>query len=123
MKRDVDLQRLILLFIEKHCPPQGGLNKSVEIANYEEVVINAHLELLIEDRLVDGKVLKGLGPEGSQVMVLRLTTLGHDAIDAARNDTLWQKAKKKVADSGVAITLSTVVALLKLEAKKHLHLP
>jgi hypothetical protein len=57
MKRDVDLQRLILLFIEQHTPPQGGLEKPVEISGYDKPTINAHLELLIESRLVDGRVI------------------------------------------------------------------
>jgi hypothetical protein len=122
MKRDVDLQRLILLFLEEHIPPRGGLDRRVEIPEYDRATVNAHLELLIESGFVDGRISKGLGPAGMDIVVIKLTSSGHDAIAAARNDTSWQKAKKTATEGGVSLTLGVLVEILKAEARKHLGL-
>jgi hypothetical protein len=122
MKRDVDLSRAILAFIEEHSPAQGGLDKPLEIEGYDRPTVLAHAQLLIDDGLVDGKVLEALaGPV--DVVIRRLTSSGHDAIAAAKNDTAWQKAKKLATERGIPLTLSVLVQIVKAEARKHLGLP
>jgi Hypothetical protein (DUF2513) len=122
MKRDVDLQRSILLFVEGHSPPHGGLDKPLAISGYDRETVFAHAELLIEDGLIDGRVLRGM-VGFVDVHVLKLTSAGHDAIAAAKDDTRWQKAKKTLIEKGVSVTFSVLVELLKLEARKHAGLP
>ena len=122
MKRDVDLQRLILAFIEEHSPPQGGLDRSLEIEGYDQATVLAHAQLLIEDGYVDGKVLETVfGPVN--VAIRKLTNRGHEAIAATKNDTAWQKAKKTAVDKGASLTLGVLVEIAKLEIRKHLRLP
>jgi len=58
MKRDVDLQRAILAFVEDHSPPQGGLDKRLEIEGYDRPTVLAHAELLIDEGLLDGQALR-----------------------------------------------------------------
>jgi Hypothetical protein (DUF2513) len=48
MKRDLDLERAILLYVEEHALPQGGLQNKVKIAGYNQPTIFAHIELLAE---------------------------------------------------------------------------
>jgi len=121
MKRDADLSRQILLFIEQYTPPQGGLDRPVEISGYDRPTVLAHTALLIEDGLVDGKVIEAMTGI-IEVVVWKLTSAGHDAIDAARNDTAWQKAKKSVSERGVSVTFGLLVEVLKAEARKHIGL-
>jgi hypothetical protein len=78
MKRDVDLSRAILRFVEEHAPPQGGVQKPLEIEGYDRPTILAHAELLIEDGLLDGRVSKGLGGPVN-IVIIKLTSRGHDA--------------------------------------------
>jgi hypothetical protein len=121
MKREPDLLRLILLFIEEHVPPPGGLNEPLAIADYDRATVMAHAELLIDDGLVDGKIMKGTGGI-QELMIMRLTSAGHDAIAAIRNDTMWQKAKKAGVEKGASLTFGLLVEFLKAEGRKHLGL-
>jgi len=120
MKRDADLMRSILLYIEEHAPPQGGLNQPIEIVGYDQATVTAHTELLIEDGLVDGRVLDGF--EFKEVMVIKLTSAGHDAIEAAKNSDAWHKAKTVAKEKGISLTFGILVELVKAEARKHLGL-
>lgn len=119
MKRDVDLSRAILAFVEEHSPPQGGLRQRLAIEGYDYLTVAAHAELLIDEGLIDGQVLKTLGG-GMDVMIIRLTHLGHDALAAIRNDTVWQKAKKSALEHAVPLTVSALVELVKAEFRTRL---
>jgi hypothetical protein len=92
MKRDVDLSRAILRFVEEHAPPQGGVQKPLEIEGYDRPTILAHAELLIEDGLLDGRVSKGLGGPVN-IVIIKLTwpssspTSGTTSITRTSSDT------------------------------------
>jgi hypothetical protein len=121
VKRDVDLSRAILRFVEEHAPPQGGLGKPLEVEGYDRPTVLAHAELLIEDGLVDGRVSKGLGGPVN-VVIIKLTSRGHDALQAIENDSLWHKVKKMGTEKGVSLTLDLAVALAKSFGRQHLGL-
>lgn len=116
MKRYVDLSRAILAFVEEHNPPQGGLNQRLAIEGYDYLTVAAHAELLIDEGLIDGQVLNTLGGR-LDVVVIRLTHLGHDALAAIKNDTVWQKVKKSALEHAVPLTISTLVELVKAELR------
>jgi hypothetical protein len=124
MKRDLDLSRAILKFVEEHCSASGGLDKRIEIDGYDRDTVYAHTELLIEDGYIDGQMMRA-GPNNSpmEVVIRKLTNRGHDAIAIAASDTLWNKAKKAAVDKGVPLTFSAIIQILKLEASKHLGIP
>jgi len=121
MKRDVDLSRAILAFVEEHCPPEGGLKERLEFEGYDYATIVAHAELLIEEHLLDGRVIKGLGAP-PHVFVIKLTSSGHDALAAIRDDTVWQRAKKSALEHAVPLTVGALVALIKAELRARLGL-
>jgi hypothetical protein len=65
-----------------------------------------------EAGLIDARFL----PNSAEFHVLGLTYAGHEFLDAARNDTLWVKAKEIVIKNtgtltveGVKIALSTLI--------------
>jgi hypothetical protein len=122
MKRNLDLSRSILAFVEEQTPPQGGLDKPLQFEGYDRPTVLAHAELLIEEGLLHGKVLKA-GPGIVEVMIFRLSPQGHDAVAATRSDTLWQMAKERVAERGGALTFSVVVEFALAEARRQLGLP
>lgn len=122
MKRDVDLSRSILLYVEEYSPPQGGLDKPLEIEGYDHPTVLAHAELLIEDGLLDGRAVKST--QGlDDVHVIKLTARGHDAIAAARDNTAWNKAKKYAAEHSIPLTISALVEVIKAEIRKYIPLP
>jgi hypothetical protein len=88
MKRDVDLSRAVLRFVEEHAPPQGGVQTPLEIEGYDHPTVLAHAELLIEDGLIDGRVVKALGgPVNRSRSTGRLVPTTALADFAARADT------------------------------------
>jgi Hypothetical protein (DUF2513) len=118
MKREPDLSRSILLFVEEHAPASGGLDRELAIDGYDRATVYAHAQLLIDDGYIDGKVLEGLGGI-FHIMIYRLTSSGHDAIEAMRNDTLWGRAKKTVLEKSIPFTLTALLQVLKAEAHNH----
>ncbi len=92
MKRDLDLIRTILLQVEekdRRFSPEEVEGHSLEKVDY-------HLVLLLEAGLIGGSKFSN-GFVSSSVLVTQLTWSGHDFLDAARNKSIWEKAKKYVA--------------------------
>jgi hypothetical protein len=119
MKRNLDLIRTILREIEKK--PDGSTYLKVSPPEGVEMsAFMAHLELLIDAGFIKGKV-------GEYALrnyeINRLTWQGHEFLDATRDETLWSKAKKKVAGEAMSWTTSLLLEYLKQEVRKRLGLP
>jgi|ERR1700677_3167259 hypothetical protein len=109
MKRDMDLIRTILLEVEESPSPEG-CRIEVPGRSRDELYYNA--QLAHEAGLIEARFLRG----STDFHVLRLTYAGHEFLDAARNDTLWVKAKEMVIKNtgtltieGLKIALSTLI--------------
>lgn len=100
MKRDMDLVRKILLAVEDN---EDG---NVDLGNieYGRDQIYLHVELMAERGLVDAFIAHGNDGPGHRILecrIWRLTWEGHDFLDMARRDEIWERAKKmclKVSD-------------------------
>ena len=86
-----------------------------------------HAGLLIDAGLVEGRTVQGNHGQIIGAVITRLTWAGHDFLDAARNDTVWNKAKEKMLKPGISWTFSMLAEFLKAEAhlqmQKHGILP
>lgn len=101
MKRDLDLLRDILLNVEsdgKH--PLHGNHTDEEIAD--------HAQQLLEEDLVEGQVVRNRQGIPSHATIIRLTSKGHDFLDATRNQSFWTKTKAYVTKNLPGWTLSLV---------------
>jgi hypothetical protein len=112
MKRDMDLIRQILNNAEARNfedgePPEPCHAQTVEEA-YQIVLMN-------DAGLVQADCVSEAGTPVSAV-IFRLTWAGHDFLDAARNDTIWNKAKETILKPGVSWTFSILTEWLKQEA-------
>lgn len=120
MKRDMDLARSILLAVEADDSPFGldGLETAIEGA--DEATVGYHIDLLIDAGLVVGDEVSGFGDKGQVFCSVRLTWTGHEFIDAARDDTRWNRAKTVAGRvGGVAVdVLAGVLSGLAVEALK-----
>jgi hypothetical protein len=116
MKRDMELIRTILNEIEEQTGPPT--NHKISIDGYDDAIIAAHIELLIEAGLIKGKVMRN--PAGVQgALVERLTWDGYEFVNVSR-DKNWKKAKELLLSHGVSITFDLLLEYLKAEARKHL---
>jgi DNA-binding transcriptional ArsR family regulator len=96
MKRDMELARLILMRIEAQ--ENFRDNISCEFEGYTEEQVQYHIMLLNEAGLVvaiDASSLQDICwiPQ-------RLTWQGHEFLESARDNTIWNKAKGIMAKTG-----------------------
>ena len=99
MKRDMDLIRKMLLAIEED--PHGFAPK-IEIQGYTREQIGYHAVLLGEAglaKIIDMTLEESKTPEA---IVERLTWAGHEFLDSARENRIWNQAKDKIAKIGGA---------------------
>ena len=111
MKRDMDLIRAILLKVEEQ-DAEGSA--TIEIPGYSREQVFCHAELAQEA----GFILASFRA-GYSVRVQRLTFAGHEFLDAARQDKLWEKAKQTVLHNAGTLTveaLKTALSMLMQQA-------
>jgi hypothetical protein len=114
MKRDMDLIREILLKVEE-LPYDGGFH-DVSIEGHTDDEISYHVLLLKEAGFIEAADLSTLG--GVCWKPMRLTYSGHEFLDAARSDTVWEKAKTAVVQSTGVLTLEGLKAMLPIVVKR-----
>jgi len=119
MKRDMDLVRKIMIAAED---AEGAPDLSSLIAEFGENVVRHHSYLINQAGLAEGICPGGgeLDWDGSPpiCVITGLTWAGHDFIVAARNDTLWAKAKAKAITVIGGMTIDALKAALTLAAKE-----
>lgn len=121
MKRDIELIRQILFAIEKleHGIPRGN----IEIEGYSEEEIGYHVYLMDDAGLIIGMDATSLSSLSPFMMPQNLTWAGHDFLDAARDDTVWNGVKKKIEAVSGAVTFELLTALLVQTTKGTLGIP
>ena len=93
MKRDMDLVRKILFAVEDS---EDG-NVDLDNIGYDRDQIYLHVELMEEHGLVDALIVPGSDGPGHRILecrIRRLTWEGHDFLDMARRDDIWEQAKR-----------------------------
>ena len=105
MKRDLELIRWILLSVERD-------DSILSHPQHTDAAILDHLELLVEAGLLRGEVDPPESGDGRGARIQRLSWAGHDFLDAAKNERLWERAKRTVAETGGSWTLEGLKALL-----------
>ena len=105
MKRDIDLIRSILLTVEsdgKLSLPSGHTDE--EIAD--------HAQQLIEEHLVEGVIVRNGQGIPCHATIIRITSKGHDFLDATRSPSIWMKTKGYVTKNlpGWTLTILKEVA-------------
>lgn len=119
MKRDLDLVRTMLNHV-KDTPPLKPFTR-IEVEGYDQPTIIEHLELLIEANLIKGQVRRHSG--GAAYTISRLTWDGQDFLDAAKNDSVWNRAKKAVIESSKSFTFGLLRRWLEYQAGQALGMP
>jgi len=112
MKRDMELIKKIVLAIES--APGGYPPNPLEIEGYTKDQIGYHSYLLVKDELAEGVDITTKESTGPEYYIRSLTPAGHEFAEAARDDKLWKKATKKVAEVGGDITVKLLSEMLTL---------
>jgi len=114
MRRDMDIIRLLLLQLE------GDEKAAEKLKGYDEPLVVYNAALLVDSGLVEGAVARGGDNEPFNVAMDHMTWAGHDFLDAARDETLWKKAKQNIMKPAASYTFEIVKEYLKAEIRKRL---
>lgn len=96
MKRDMDLARLILLRLEEQENYHDDISQEFE--GYTQEQVGYHIMLLHEAGLLFA--IDASGNQDLQWFPQRLTWQGHEFLDSARDNKIWNKAKEIMAKTG-----------------------
>lgn len=107
MKRDMNLIRKILLATEALA--YGKHREEFEIEGYDKDQVAYHTALLVEAKLVNAIDTGTL--DGGGYCVLSLTWEGHEFIDNARSDKIWNQVKEATLSVGGSISLAVASRL------------
>jgi hypothetical protein len=113
MKRDMDCLRALLLKIEEL--PSNGIWSGVEVEGYSPAQVAYHAHLAQDAKFI---VARFLLDEADVFMVERLTYAGHEFLDAAREDKLWNKAKETVLKNAGTLTVESLKIALSMLMQK-----
>lgn len=110
MKRDMDLVRSILLEVEAH--KHGSAPSNLTIDGYNDETIGFHVYLMGQADLLRVADITSRGDASPNAIPLNITWNGYEFLEAARNNTGWQNAKRKVIDSGIGFSIVVLKAVL-----------
>ncbi len=120
MKRDMDLIRKVLLETESNIHGFAP-RKLMEIDGYTQEEIGYHIYLLGEADLAKVINMTFDQSDSPSAQMLNLTWAGHEFLDSARDNTIWNQAKDKIGKIGGA-AIQVWIALLIEQGKKQLGL-
>ncbi|MBN8563971.1 MAG: DUF2513 domain-containing protein [Leptolyngbya sp. UWPOB_LEPTO1] len=113
MQRDMNLVRNILLKLEKQ--DTGYINGVVEglIEEYPRSLIIYHIHIMMQGQLVE------VVPQTNQASIIPvgfsevwITWQGHEFLDAARDETRWNKAMATVQQNSGSVTVGVLIQVL-----------
>jgi Hypothetical protein (DUF2513) len=108
MKRDMELVRKILLAVEEATTTDKPI--PIKLEGYDLRVISYHIQRLHEAGLIEALDASDLGT--SRWHATSLTWAGHEFLDTARNDTVWQRAMTSVNEKGGSVSLEVLKSIL-----------
>lgn len=112
MKRNWDTIRELLAKVEE-CTLPTDMVRLVNFPPERHAEIAYHMALLIEAGLVQGQVVKTIGPEVKDFFAQKLTWSGHELIDSIRSDTVWNKTKTFFVEKGVDMSIDLIKSVAK----------
>jgi len=121
MMRDMNLVREILKWASEQ--EESGFDGNPSFDEYTDDQVDYHVYIMWQAGLVEAIDVSTIGDTGHAAMLSGVTWAGHDFLDAAKDNTVWEKAKKKVLSSGASFTFDLLKDLLVLGAKGPLGLP
>lgn len=96
MKRDIELERKILLAIEEQYQAGNGSIFNVSVEGYSMPVIAEHCKLLYQQDLIGRYKATSANNQIFSFSVQNMTAAGYDYLELIRNDDVWEKTKKEV---------------------------
>lgn len=103
----MELVRKLLFLAEE----EGKDDKLYEEYGQEKVA--GHVAILLDAKLIDGMVEYDQVGRPFASVILRLTWAGHEFLDNARNDTVWNKVTSTIKNAATTASFEVLVEMLK----------
>lgn len=116
MMRDMDLVRSILLQVE-HAEGARECGE-LDFMGHSQDEVYYHIDMMRAHGLIDATVKREWGGSIIHASVTSLTWEGHDLLDSMRDDRVWSRAKKALAESVGSTTFDVVKSLCSSIATK-----
>lgn len=116
MKRDMDLIREIMLWLEENNRGEP------EIPERTSEEIGYHCHLLMQAGFIKAADSSCMDDELPQAIPLSVTWPGHEFIDSSRDKSIWKSVKEKAMTTTGGVGVAVLTELLKDEAKRRLGL-
>ena len=104
MRRDWSLIRKIMTAIEEM--PPGGVLRPDDFDAENTEIVSAHLALLIEGGLVDGRCRQA--GNAASCLAYRLTWDGHELLAGMRKRTVWNRVSGAIAERGLDLSYAAI---------------
>jgi hypothetical protein len=121
MKRDKNLIREILLAVEASELGWAPGPEEYQIEGYTDEQINYHALLIVDAGLAIGGDISEM-PSPAQGYISRLTWDGHEFLDVARDDSIWNQAQSIAKAKVGSVTMDMLKEILAELMKKTLGL-
>jgi Hypothetical protein (DUF2513) len=108
MRRDMDLIRKMVLFLEDH--PSGYAPSELQFEGYTRSQIGYYACLLVDAGLAVGSDVTSLGDNGPNYRLTHLNSAGHDFAENARNQYVWDEVTQEMKDKGVIAASIDIVS-------------
>lgn len=116
VKRDMELIRKILLKIEAK---ENLAYETIEIDGVPPAIMGRHMEMLLENGLIEGAACDALGHDYSLVQVRDLSWAGHEFLSNISKDEVWNKLKEDLGANGLSsLSLDVLKDLAKAAASE-----
>ena len=102
MKRDMELVRQLLLFIEQNQEFDSVDSQEIQIDGYSEGQIGYHLKIMVDGGLLDAQDTTTYDSVSYDFFIRSITWYGHEFLDAVRDEGVWDHTKKALLPIGSA---------------------
>jgi len=113
MKRDPEIIRKLLLFFEEKPDVSHVEAKSIKIDDHDPDTIQYHINLMYEAGFLSCETANSSTSDRLiYALPFRLTWKGHEFLDAARNQTIWNKAREILENKAMTTSFDVLYKLL-----------
>lgn len=103
MKRDMDLIRHLLLFLDEKPDPSMIMAEDIPIEGFSRSEIQYHLNLMFQAGLLNGETVRSTTSDRLiSVLPFDLTWQGHEFLESVRDPEIWRQAKSGASKAGTA---------------------
>ena len=116
----MDLIRTLLFYFENKSDSAHVEAEDIILEGFDQNSIQYHIVIMCEAELLSCEKIQSTSSDRLvKAIPFRLTWEGHEFLDAARDDSVWDQAKDILGNKAISVSLGILQGLLmKLAAQK-----